>query len=351
MKIDFFGVCSIFKVFGFAYNMPKKYCSLISLLAKTQMRSKEWTFLFYFWNMTWEESFKEYNIYLLLERGLSSNSIEAYVGDIKKLHAYGLDNKMENLDSILLCDLSGFLGYAHDLGLKPTSQARMVSSFKSFFSFLHMNAFITSNPSELLEAPKTGRKLPDTLNHLEVEMIISQIDLSLPDGERNKAIIETLYGCGLRVSELTGLQISNMVFREGFIRVTGKGNKQRLVPIGEAAIKQIIIYKENVRSKQNIDPSSIDILFLNRRGKGLSRVMIYTIVKKLGEQAGIKKNISPHTFRHSFATELIERGASLRAVQQMLGHESITTTEIYTHLDREYLRDTIMMYHPRHKLK
>jgi integrase/recombinase XerD len=300
--------------------------------------------------MDWKLALKEYEVYLLMERALSEHSVKAYMRDVGKLQQFFSEQSNIPLEKIQHKDLREMIHFVHELGMQASSQARLISAFKSFFGFLHMNDLIPSNPSELLEAPKIGRKLPDTLDHLEVELIISQIDLSKPEGERNKAILETLYGCGLRVSELTSLKISDLFFDDDFIRVTGKGSKQRLIPIGESAKKQISIYKDQVRIHQKIQPGFEDILFLNRRGKGLTRIMIYTIIKNLVELAGIKKNVSPHTFRHSFATELIERGADLRAVQEMLGHESITTTEIYTHLDRAYLRDTIMMYHPRHKM-
>lgn len=290
----------------------------------------------------------EYEAYLKLERGLSSNSVESYIRDIGKLIDFFEQDKIE-LNKINLKTLEHFINQYSDLGLKASSQARMVSSIKSFFKFLLISEYIEGNPAELLEAPKIGRKLPDVLNNHEVENIIRSIDLSSDEGERNKAIIETLYGCGLRVSELVNLKISDLHFKEDFIKVQGKGSKQRLVPIGSSAQKQIKIYKDKVRVHQKINKGSEDFLFLNRRGNKLSRVMIFTIVKNLAQTAGIEKNISPHTFRHSFATELIERGADLRAVQEMLGHESISTTQIYTHLDKQYLRDTLNMYHPRNK--
>jgi integrase/recombinase XerD len=252
-------------------------------------------------------------------------------------------------EQVKLDDLHAFVIWAAELGMMPSSQARMISGIKAFYKYLLLSNAIEDDPSELLEAPKIGRKLPDTLNHEEVERLIAAIDLSKPEGERNKAIIETLYGCGLRVSELIELKLSNLYFKDEFIRVRGKGDKERLVPIGRAAMEQITRYVDLVRVHQSIQPGYEDYVFLNRRGKALTRVMIFTIIKNLAEAIGLKKNISPHTFRHSFATELIERGADLRAVQDMLGHESITTTEIYTHLDREYLRSTIMSYHPRAK--
>jgi integrase/recombinase XerD len=300
--------------------------------------------------LSWKNSIQAFESYLNLERGLSSNSIEAYLRDVDKLWQYfEMQGKTLEPEQVKLDDLHAFVIWAAELGMMPTSQARMISGIKAFYKYLLLSNAIDDDPSELLEAPKIGRKLPDTLNHEEVERLIAAIDLSKPEGERNKAIIETLYGCGLRVSELIELKLSNLYFKDEFIRVRGKGDKERLVPIGRAAMEQITRYVDMVRVHQNIQPGYEDFVFLNRRGKALTRVMIFTIVKNLAEAIGLKKNISPHTFRHSFATELIERGADLRAVQDMLGHESITTTEIYTHLDREYLRSTIMSYHPRAK--
>jgi len=285
-----------------------------------------------------------------LERGLSANSVEAYLRDIDKLNQYfEVEGSTVLPENVTLDDLHKFVVWVADLGMKPTSQARMISGIKAFYKYLLITNSIDSDPSELLEAPKIGRKLPDTLNHKEVEDLIAAIDLSKHEGERNKAIIETLYGCGLRVTELIELKLSNLYFKDEFIKVRGKGDKERLVPIGRSAMKQINQYLDFVRVHQQIQAGYEDFVFLNRRGKSLTRVMIFTIVKNLAEAIGLKKNISPHTFRHSFATELIERGADLRAVQDMLGHESITTTEIYTHLDREYLRTAIMSYHPRAK--
>ncbi len=300
--------------------------------------------------MTWKTTIQAFESYLTLERGLSANSVEAYLRDIDKLNQYfEVEGSMVLPENVTLDDLHKFVVWVADLGMKPTSQARMISGIKAFYKYLLITNSIDSDPSELLEAPKIGRKLPDTLNHKEVEDLIAAIDLSKPEGERNKAIIETLYGCGLRVTELIELKLSNLYFKDEFIKVRGKGDKERLVPIGRSAMKQINQYLDFVRVHQQIQAGYEDFVFLNRRGKSLTRVMIFTIVKNLAEAIGLKKNISPHTFRHSFATELIERGADLRAVQDMLGHESITTTEIYTHLDREYLRTTIMSYHPRAK--
>jgi len=298
--------------------------------------------------LNWTTTIHAFQSYLTLERGLSANSIEAYLRDVRKLQQF-FDEEAKNIspEKISLDDLHKFVVWAAELGMQASSQARLISGIKAFYKYLLISGSIEADPSELLEAPKIGRKLPDTLNHFEVEALIAAIDLSKPEGERNKAIIETLYGCGLRVSELINLKISNLYFNEEFIKVQGKGDKERLVPIGKAAMNQINRYIEQVRVHQNIQKSYEDYVFLNRRGKSLTRVMIFTIIKNLAEIIGLKKTISPHTFRHSFATELIERGADLRAVQEMLGHESITTTEIYTHLDREYLRNMIMSFHPR----
>jgi len=252
-------------------------------------------------------------------------------------------------EQVKLKDLQDFLKWINELGLSASSQARIVSGIKSFFKYLLLEDIIKDSPAELLESPKIGRKLPDTLEVEEINRLIDAIDLSTPEGVRNKAMLETLYGCGLRVSELINLKISNLYFNDGFLKVTGKGDKERLVPIGSQAIKYIKIYLENIRIHLEVKKGSEDILFLNNRGKGLSRVMVFLIIKNLAEKIGLKKNISPHTFRHSFATHLIEGGADLRAIQEMLGHESITTTEIYTHLDREYLRISILRFHPRSK--
>ena len=298
--------------------------------------------------MNWTDAIKEYKIYLELERALSENSVTGYLRDVHKLYGFFENNEPKEPGNVVLGDLTEYLHFVHELGLQASSQARMISSFKSFFGFLHMSEFISANPSALLETPKIGRKLPDTLSEYEINEMIAQIDLSKPEGERNKAMIETLYSCGLRVTELIELKISDLYFEDEFIRVMGKGSKQRLVPIGHTAIKQIRIYRDQVRSHQKIQAGFEDTLFLNRRGKGLTRVMVFTIVKDLAQKAGLRKNVSPHTFRHSFATDLIENGADLRAVQEMLGHESISTTEIYTHLDRTFLRDTILKHHPRY---
>ncbi len=298
----------------------------------------------------WDSYLKGFKAYLQLEKSLSVNSVEAYTNDVKKLIQFLLiinENKLPN--ELELKTLQKFIHWINELGLSEFSQARIVSGIKAFYKYLLMEDLTTSNPSELLEAPKLKRKLPDTLSINEIEKIIDSIDLSKPSGERDKAIIETLYSCGLRVSELTNLKISNIYFDASFIRVIGKGDKERLVPLGSKAIKQIEIYMHQVRNHIAIKKGNEDFVFLNNKGTKLSRIMIFMLIKKLVAQVGIQKNISPHTFRHSFATHLVEGGADLRAVQEMLGHESITTTEIYTHLDRSYLRQTLMAYHPRFK--
>lgn len=298
--------------------------------------------------MTWENYIKGFKAYLKLEKSLSGNSINAYLHDIEKLIRYfEISNIKIKPEKVTLSHLQDFIKYINETGLSATSQARIISGLKAFYKYLLLEDVIKQSPAEMLEAPKTGRKLPDTLSVDDINRLIDAIDLSKPEGTRNKAMLETLYGCGLRVSELINLKISNIYFNEGFIKITGKGDKERLVPAGNAALKYIRIYIENVRNKQDIKKEYSDILFLNRRGAQLSRVMVFLIIKELAGRIGLKKNISPHTFRHSFATHLIEGGADLRAVQEMLGHESITTTEIYTHLDREYLRDAILSFHPR----
>ncbi len=301
--------------------------------------------------MIWQNYINGFNIYLRLEKGLSNNSIEAYVRDINKFIQYqAAVNKDIPPDKVSLNDLQDFIRWINELGLSANTQTRIISGLKAFYKYLVMEGIIRQNPAELLESPRLGRKLPDTLSIEDINQIIDAIDLSKPEGTRNKAMIETLYGCGLRVSELISLQISNLYFKEGFIKITGKGDKERLVPIGSTAIKNINLYMENIRNHLTINKEFADILFLNRRRKKLTRVMIFIIVKDLAEKIGLKKSISPHTFRHSFATHLVEGGADLRAVQEMLGHESITTTEIYTHLDREYLRSMILQFHPRSEL-
>ncbi|MBL4653621.1 MAG: site-specific tyrosine recombinase XerD [Flavobacteriales bacterium] len=298
--------------------------------------------------MDWKSTKAGFKTYLQLERSLSSNSIEAYLSDLDKLTSY-LEHSNLSLtpEKIELTHLQGLMQWVTELGMSPTSQSRIISGIKAFYKYLLLEDEIKSDPTELLEAPRTGRKLPEFLTIEEINQLIGAIDLSTPEGERNRAMLETLYSCGLRVSELVGLLISNIFENDGFIKVIGKGDKERLVPIAGSAMKYINIYKREIRSHLDIKKGHEDCLFLNRRGAQLTRVMIFTIIKKLVVAAGITKNISPHTFRHSFATHLIEGGADLRAVQDMLGHESITTTEIYTHLDRDYLRNTIIQFHPR----
>ena len=296
----------------------------------------------------WSSYIKGYKAYLQLEKSLSANSIEAYEHDVHKFAQY-LNVTGLNLspDKIELHHLQDFLKWINGLDMTARTQARIISGLKGFYKYLLLENITDLDPTEMLESPRIGRKLPVILSVEEIDSLINSIDLSKPEGERNKAILETLYGCGLRVSELVNIQISNLFFNEGFIKVTGKGDKERLVPLGSIAQKHMRIYMDSVRSHLEIKKGFEDILFLNRRGSRLTRVMIFTIIKKLALKAGIKKTISPHTFRHSFATHLVEGGADLRAVQEMLGHESITTTEIYTHLDREYLRSTILQFHPR----
>ncbi|NPA67036.1 MAG: site-specific tyrosine recombinase XerD [Chlorobi bacterium] len=296
-------------------------------------------------NNIWENKINDFKFYLKLEKSLSDNSINAYINDVKKLALF--TNK--NPDGIDLKELEKFIFALNETYLSPRSQARIISGIKAFFKYLNIDNYIDDNPAELLEAPKIGQKLPEVLSVEEIDMLEACIDLSKPEGHRNKAIIETLYACGLRVSELVNLKISDLHFNEEFIIVTGKGSKQRIIPVGEKAISEINRYKEHYRKHIDIKPGFEDILFLNRRGQKLSREMIFLIIKKLAADAGFKKNISPHTFRHSFATHLVEGGADLRAVQEMLGHESITTTEIYTHIDREYLKQVVNDFHPRNK--
>jgi integrase/recombinase XerD len=298
----------------------------------------------------WEPYKKGFKAYLQLERSLSGNSIEAYLGDIEKLTTYlQSQGELKNPSEIKLPDLQKFVQWIAELGMTATSQARIISGIRTFYKYCLLEDISPVDPTTLLEAPKLKRALPDVLSFDEIETIIEQIDLSTPEGTRNKAILETMYSCGLRVSELVNLKLSQLFLDVGFVRVFGKGNKERLVPIGSSAVKYINIYRNTVRVHQAIQPGEEDILFLNRRGKRLTRVMIFLITKELVKKAGIRKNISPHTFRHSFATHLVEGGADLRAVQEMLGHESITTTEIYTHLDREFLRKTLEQFHPGFK--
>lgn len=298
----------------------------------------------------WNAYKKGFKAYLQLEKSLSENSVEAYLHDIEMLTSFLLaTNQTKTPSEIVLKDLQAFVKWVSELGMTATSQARVISGIRSFFKYCLLEQICSSDPSILLNAPKSKRKLPDTLHFDEIELIISQIDLSSPEGGRNKAILETMYSCGLRVSEVVNLKISGLYLDVGFLKVTGKGDKERLVPIGTEAIKFIKIYKDKIRVHQPIQMGSEDYLFLNRRGKKLSRVMIFYIIKDLTLKAGITKTISPHTFRHSFATHLVEGGADLRAVQEMLGHESITTTEIYTHLDSHFLKDTLQRFHPGFK--
>ncbi len=297
--------------------------------------------------MKWDIALKSYTDYLRIERGLSENTIKNYSFDIQKLMQWLDDQEMADSPISISEEILQQFIYAMAKELNPSSQSRLISGLKGFFAYLLFEEYRTTNPMQLMESPKMGRKLPDTLSVSEIDAIIGAIDLSTPQGERNRAILETLYGCGLRVSELIELKLSDLYFEEGFIKVTGKGNKQRLIPIGNLTIKYINVYRKEIRVHQEIHSSAKDTLFLNRRGKGLSRAMIFTIVKNLTEKAGIRNTVSPHTFRHSFATHLLENGANLRAIQQMLGHESITTTEIYTHIDKTHLTQVMNTYHPR----
>ena len=298
--------------------------------------------------MDWRSAIKGFQAYLKLEKSLSPNSIEAYSRDIDKLCQYAEAQTIKiKPKNITLTDLRLFINWINELGMIPSSQARILSGIKAFYKYMLMEDIINDDPSELLESPKIQRKLPDTLSYEDINKLIAAIDLSRPDGARNKAILEVLYGCGLRVSELTELKLSNLYLDIEFIKVTGKGSKERLVPIGGEAIKALKIWIEQVRVHTPIKKGEEDMVFLNQRGSRLSRIYIFTLIKQLAEMIGLKKSISPHTFRHSFATHLVEGGADLRAVQEMLGHESITTTEIYTHLDREFLKGTIIQFHPR----
>jgi len=298
----------------------------------------------------WEPYKKGYKAWLQLEKSLSDNSVEAYLHDIDKLTQYlQSTGELRTPDSIALKDLQAFLHWIATLGLNSSSQARILSGIRSFYKYCYIEQIVRQDPTTLLESPRLKRALPDVLSFDEIELIISRIDLSKPEGHRNKAILETMYSCGLRVSEVVNLRISCLYLDVGYIRVIGKGDKERLVPIGRDATREIGIYQKEIRTHTTIQTGQEDILFLNRRGSRLSRVMIFLLLKDLVNKAGISKNISPHTFRHSFATHLVERGADLRAVQEMLGHESITTTEIYTHIDREFLRETLHRYHPAYR--
>ncbi|HKO78320.1 MAG TPA: site-specific tyrosine recombinase [Flavobacterium sp.] len=297
--------------------------------------------------MNWESYLKSYQSYLKIERGLSKNTIDNYSFDIERLCLFLSQNSIQVSPIAINEETVQQFIYAVSKEVNPRSQARIISGLKSFFSYLIFEDFRNDNPLELIESPKTGRKLPDTLAVEEIDDIISAIDLSSNEGERNRALLETLYGCGLRVSELVSLKISDLFFEEGFIKITGKGNKQRFVPVGDLTQKYIGIYRNEVRVHLSVQKGFEDTLFLNRRGRQLTRAMIFTIIKDLTVKINLNKKISPHTFRHSFATHLLENGADLRSIQLMLGHESITTTEIYVHLDRKFLTEVMNAYHPR----
>jgi integrase/recombinase XerD len=300
--------------------------------------------------MNWQPYIKGFSAYLKLEKSLSPNSIEAYERDVLKLVQFLEMNDLNLLPAkVEIKHFRDFLSWLFDLGIAGSSQARILSGLKAFYKYLFLENIIQNDITELIEAPRIQRKIPEVLSIEEIDAIIGKIDLSKPEGERNKAMLETMYSSGLRVSELVNLKITDIYQDEGFLKITGKGNKQRLVPIGSVALKSINTYTQAIRNHQLIQKGYEDFVFLNRHGKGLTRVMLFTIIKRLAILAGIRKNISPHTFRHSFATHLLEGGADLRAIQDMLGHESITTTEIYTHIDREYLRENIMAFHPRYR--
>ncbi|TXG39438.1 site-specific tyrosine recombinase XerD [Seonamhaeicola maritimus] len=297
--------------------------------------------------MKWQHALKDYQLYLKIERGLSKNSIDNYSRDVKKLISY-LEKHDISINPVKISneEIKQFI-YEIAKEVNARSQSRIISGLRSFFSYLVFENYRKNNPLELIESPKIGRKLPDTLSEEEIDTIITAIDLSKPEGERNRAMLETLYGCGLRVSELVNLKISDLFFDEGFIKVTGKGDKERFVPIVDATQKYINIYRKHIRNHLKIQSGFEDTLFLNRRGKQLTRAMVFTIVKQLAEKIGLKKKISPHTFRHSFATHLLQNDADLRSIQLMLGHESITTTEIYVHVDKSHLTRVVEKYHPR----
>lgn len=295
---------------------------------------------------SWNRYIKEFVSYLKIEKGLAENSIFAYQNDVAKLHDFSVSID-KNAEQISYNDLKLFIAALYDLGLSARTQARIISGIKQFYGYLLLENYITVDPSELLDQPKVGRKLPEVLTIEEIDRLIDALDMSKNESHRNKAIIETLYSCGLRVSELVNLRFSDLFFEEGFIRVIGKGNKERLVPVSASVEKEISIYNDHIRRHQNIKKGDENVVFLNRRGGKLTRVMIFTIIKDLAERISLQKTISPHTFRHSFATHLLEGGANLRAIQEMLGHESITTTEIYTHLDQRYLKEAILSFHPR----
>lgn len=299
----------------------------------------------------WDLQIKHFGNYLKLERSLSANSIEAYVRDVEKLRQF-MEMTFPSVNAMKVTPkhLQGFIEFIHSLGMSAYSQARILSGVKAFFKYLLFEEIIDKDPTALIEGPKLGRKLPDTLSYPEIEKLLEAIDLSTPEGARNRAMLETLYSSGLRVSELVEMKLTNVYFDMAFLRVVGKGNKERLIPIGRDALRYLKIYVDEIRGRpphRSVQKGFEPYVFLNRNGRKLTRVMIFTIIKNLAKEIGLKKTISPHTFRHSFATHLIEGGADLRAVQEMLGHESITTTEIYTHLDRDYLRQVIQEFHPR----
>jgi len=302
--------------------------------------------------MSWNVYIRGYQNYLQIEKSLSKNTVDGYCRDIKKLNNFfnGNDDK-KKIEEVNYQDFQNYLSYLNDIKINARSQSRVISSMRSFFKFLILEKIIKENPTELLENPKTGKKLPEFLTIEEIELLVNQIDRSKKEGERNLAIIEVLYGCGLRVTELIELKISEIYWEEGFIRIIGKGNKERLVPLGKIASKHLKIYLNEIRVHQKVKDLFVDHVFINKNGSKISRVMIFKIVKKLTEKAGIQKNISPHSLRHSFATHLVEGGADLRSVQEMLGHQSITTTEVYTHLDKNYLKQAILDHHPLEKIK
>ena len=302
--------------------------------------------------MSWNVYIRGYQNYLQIEKSLSKNTVDGYCRDIKKLNNFfnGNDDK-KKIEDVNYQDFQNYLSYLNDLKINARSQSRVISSMRSFFKFLILEKIIKENPTELLENPKTGKKLPEFLTIEEIELLVNQIDRSKKEGERNLAIIEVLYGCGLRVTELIELKISEIYWEEGFVRIIGKGNKERLVPLGKIASKHLKIYLNEIRVHQKVKDLFVDHVFINKNGSKISRVMIFKIIKKLTEKAGIQKNISPHSLRHSFATHLVEGGADLRSVQEMLGHQSITTTEVYTHLDKNYLKQAILDHHPLEKIK
>jgi integrase/recombinase XerD len=298
--------------------------------------------------MNWLSYINGFKAYLRLEKSLSGNSIEAYLHDVQLLERYAESAALKaGPEQLSVNHLKDFISWVNEAGLSARSQARILSGIRAFYKYLVLENIVPEDPSQLLETPRLGRKLPDTLSVDDINLLVAAIDLSKPGGTRNKAMLETLYSCGLRVSELVGLKLSNLHLQVGFLKVTGKGDKERLVPVGSVAVKYLTIYLDTVRRHMEVQPGHEDFVFLNQRGARLTRVMVFTLIRTLAERIHLKKRISPHTFRHSFATHLIEGGADLRAVQEMLGHESITTTEIYTHLDRTFLRQSILKYHPR----